>query len=104
MFGTLPSVEDIDRLKNLWVDKDVCGTAYFGKSKAGKLQQVCKNAKFFTDGYFDFEDKLWKSGGEIIDDSRWFTTNSGKNDPKGRKYPVLLDRFAYVKRRHQNRV
>ena len=72
------------------IDKGFFETAAKGKSKAGKLKEVCQDAFFFTDGYFDFNDYFWKSGGEVIDDSRWY-----KDD--FRVYPVLLDKFAFVK-------
>jgi len=72
------------------IDEGFFETAAKGKSKAGKLKDVCQDAYFFTDGYFDFGEKLWKSDGKVIDDSRWY-----KDD--FRVYPVLLDRFAYVK-------
>ena len=96
LFGSLPSVNDFDKLKNMDVEKGVCATAQNGKSKAGRLKNVCRKAKFFTNGYFDFEDKTWKSEGQIIDRSRWYTSDPKENELK--KYPVLFDRFAYFKR------
>ena len=72
------------------IDKGFFETAAKGKSKAGKFKEVCQDAYFFTDGYFDFDDNSWKSDGEVIDDSLWY-----KDD--FRVYPVLLDRFAFVK-------
>ena len=96
MFGSLPSVTDFDRLKDEYTGKGFFTTATMGRSKPGKLKNVCQNVKFFTDGYFDFEEKLWRSDGEIIDNSRWYISDPSKNEFK--KYPILLDRFAYVKR------
>ena len=69
--------------------------AALGKSKAGELKDVCRNANFYTDGYFDFNTKLWKSGGKIIDDWRWYIREPRNNE--FHVYPILLDRFAYVK-------
>ena len=76
-------------------NKDFCRSAGFRQSKPGKLKDVCRKAFFFTEGHFDFNDNLWKSGGKIIDDSRWYIRDPSNND--FRIYPVLLDRFAYVK-------
>ena len=78
------------------IDEGYFETTAKGKSKAGKLKDVCQGVYFFTDGYFDFGEKLWKSGGKVIDDSRWY-----KDDV--RMYPVLLDRFAYVKNKLSTR-
>ena len=75
--------------------KDFCSTAALRQSKPGKLKDVCRKAHFFTDGYFDFNDKLWKSGEKIIDDSRWYIRDPSNNEFL--TYPVLLDRFAFVK-------
>ena len=75
--------------------KDSCSTAANENSKPGKLKDVCRKAHFFTEGYFDFNDNLWKSGGKIIDDARWYIQDPRNNE--FRIYPVLLDRFAYVK-------
>ena len=69
------------------IDEGFYETAAKGKSKAGKWKD---------DGYFDFDEKLWKSNGKVIDDSRWY-----KDD--FRVYPVLLDRFAYVKNQPSTR-
>ena len=77
------------------VNKDFCSMAALGKSKAGELKDVCRNANFYTDGYFDFNTKLWKSGGKIIDDWRWYIREPRNNE--FHVYPILLDRFAYVK-------
>ena len=66
-------------------------TAAYGKSTAGDLKDVCQDAYFFTDGYFDFYENLWKSDGKAIDNSRW-------NKDDFRVYPVLLDRLAFIKR------
>ena len=76
-------------------NKDICSTATSRNSKPGTLKDVCRKAHFFTEGYFDFNDNLWKSGGKIIGDSRWYIRNPVNNE--FRIYPVLLDRFAYVK-------
>ena len=78
------------------VKKDYCSSAGEGKSKPGVLEDVCRKANFFTDGYFDFNDNSWKSGGKIIDDSKWYIRNTSNN--AFLKYPVLLDRFAFKKR------
>ena len=39
----------------------------FSKSKSEiKMKYLPKEIAFFTDGYFDFDDGLWKSGGRNI--------------------------------------
>ena len=78
-------------------NKDFCSTAASRQSKPGKLKDVCRKAHFFTEGYFDFGDNLWKSGGKIIHDSRWYIRDPRNNE--FRIYPTLLDRFAYVKKK-----
>ena len=46
---------------------------------------------FFTNGYYDFSEKLWKTGDEIISNSRWSTIDEFHT------YPIMLDRLAFDK-------
>ena len=46
---------------------------------------------FFTNGYFDFSEKLWKSGDEIINDSKWSISDDYQI------FPIMLDRLAFDK-------
>ena len=46
---------------------------------------------FFTNGYYDFSEKLWKTGDEKISDSRWSTIDEFQT------YPIMLDRLAFDK-------
>ena len=52
--------------------------------------------RFFTDGHYDFSDKLWKSDNENIPDSKWVNTH------EYRIFPMMLDRIAFVKWWFQN--
>ena len=45
----------------------------------------------YTDGYYDFTEKLWKSGNEVIPISRWNTKDEFQ------VFPVMLDRLAFTK-------
>lgn len=49
---------------------------------------------FFTDGYYDFSEKLWKSDGEIISNSRWLIEQV---IDEYQTYPIMLDRLAFDK-------
>ena len=46
---------------------------------------------FFTNGYYDFPEKHWKTGDEIISNSRWSTIDEFQT------YPIMLDRLAFDK-------
>ena len=55
---------------------------------------------FFTDGYFDFDKKVWRSSGEFIEESNWFIPKESLdylNHYDHRTYPTMNDRIAYVK-------
>ena len=38
----------------------------FGEKKRIKLKNIDQRIFFLTDGYFDFNDRIWKSGKTII--------------------------------------
>ena len=48
---------------------------------------------FFTDGYFDFDEKVWRSSGELIEPSKWFVSKELNH----RTFPTMNDRIAYIK-------
>ena len=54
------------------------------------------DAKFFIDGAYNFSDRSWRSGGEVIEESDWVQSEDFT-------YPILLDRIAYVKRKASSR-
>ena len=96
--GSLPSVRDFDWLKEIYVPKGYLTSEIFNRSqkisKSGKLKDVYEKAQFFTDGYFDFEDSVWKSSNELIENSRWYVPSISEYF---RTYPALNDRIAFIK-------
>ena len=51
---------------------------------------------FFTDGYFDFDEKAWRSSGELIEPSKWFVPKESSQNHH-RTFPTMNDRIAYIK-------
>ena len=88
---SLPNAVEFDWLKEQSISEGFFQTPK-GPSEAGKLKDVCRS-DFFVDGYFDFQEKFWKSSSGIINESRWHVSS----DFDWRTYPVLLDRVAYIK-------
>ena len=98
-YGSLPNVKDFDWLKEIQVPKGYFLTPEISHreqkiSKSGKLKDAFKKAKFFTDGYFDFKESVWKSSNELIENSRWFVPTASEYY---RTYPELNDRIAFIK-------
>ena len=54
---------------------------------------------FFTDGYFDFGEKVWQSSGELIEHFKWFIP---KESLDHRTFPTMNDRIAYIKDEFSN--
>ena len=46
--------------------RDRVNSAFSKSNSEIKMKYLPKEIAFFTDGYFDFDDGLWKSGGRNI--------------------------------------
>ena len=69
----------------------ICWHVSLSSSKIGQWISTKSGLLFFTNGYYDFSETLWKSDDEIISNSRWL------NIDEYQTYPIMLDRLAFAK-------